>query len=234
MKKVNEYWNQLPKCRKILFTILLVLLIGIFTYFALGSPPLTPMLGFRRAEKANMVGPSEILDELTVEQYYPLVYNQPRRNKDQAIIAQSHNCDILYIFPKDLFYAYPKTQSASLYCLNASTPKLSNTWGDTTVPLHLILFDRNTQAFRADIEFRVNMHDGSNVLFQERATRQFNGFFYFPVTPEDYDDVTALTALQIFCFDYRTQGKPSISVKLYDENGQLLSSETILPGPSQT
>jgi len=232
MKKLKNYWDQLSRPVKILCTILLVICFGLLTYLALGAPPLTPMMGFRRAERANMVGPSQILDELTVKKYIYFVNRQPNRTKFPVVIAESQDCDIVYNFRSDTFSAYPKTQAPALYCVNIGSPEIDQTRTGTTVPLPLILFDRNEQAVRAEIEFRLLIDGILNKRFRQSALRQYNGFFYFEIIPESYNEAQSLASLQKLCFDYDDAGKPSITVRLYDKNGQLLSTETILPGPT--
>ena len=232
MEKIRTYWNSLTRPVKILYAILLVLLAGFLTYLALGAPPLTPMMGFRRAERANMVGPSQILDELTVKEYIYFVNRQPNRTKHPVIIAESQDCDIVYNFRSDTFSVYPKTQAPALYCVNIGSPKVEQTRIGNTVPLPLILFDRNEQAVRADIEFRIKIDDVWNNLFRKSALRQYNGFFYFEIIPENDEEAQSLSTFQRLFFDYDSADKPSITVMLYDKNGQLLSTETILPGPN--
>lgn len=235
MKKMKARWNQLSRPIKILLLLFVLLLTAAVSYIALDCPALTPMMGFRRSEKANMVGPSEILAEIDTYPEAVFSLRKMKRYEEKLIIAQSNDFDVLYNHNHHTFYAYPKSEQPALYCASSTTPQLSRYRHEVTQPLHLILFDRNEQAFLAIIKIKVNIaEDGAKpyyVTFRENVRREYNGFFYVPIVPEDISDVSALKVLQNSCVSNRSDGKTTIIVELYGANG-LISTETILPGPS--
>ena len=234
MKKLKTYWKQASRPTKIFLTVLLLLIAGMGTYIALGSPPLTPRMGFHQGEKANMIGPSQILGEFTLNPPQRLAIAQPHPYKEKVIIAQTDSFDILYNYHHNTFYSYPRSDEPGLYSVSASIPEYEAARGEITVPLQLILFDRNEQAARAEIEFRVTESRTeafiNGTIFKVSAQRQYDGFFYFSIIPTSYYQQKDLQAFHTFCTSYAAEGKPEITLRLYDENDNLLSTEIILPG----
>ena len=235
MKKIKARWNQLSRPIKILLLLFVLLLTAAVSYIALDCPALTPMMGFRRGEKANMVGPSEILAEIDTHPEDVFALRKLKRYDEKIIIAQSNDFDILYNHKYRTFYTYPKSEKPALYCASSTAPQLSRYRHEVTHPLQLILFDHNEQATRAVIKIKVNIaEDGAKpcyVSFRENVRREYDGFFYIPIVPKDISDVSALKALQNACMSNSSDGKITITVELYGANG-LISTETTLPGPS--
>lgn len=74
MKKLKNRKSRIPrKIKVILYALGLVLLVPL-AYLALGCPALTPEMAFRRAERANLLGPSTILG---IENDPGLFYGKP-------------------------------------------------------------------------------------------------------------------------------------------------------------
>jgi len=236
MKKLKTYWKQASRPTKIFLTLLLLAAVGMGTYIALGSPPLTPRMGFHQGEKANMIGPSQILGEFTLKPPQRLAITQPHPYKEKVIIAQTDYFDILYNYHHNTFYSYPRSDEPRLYSVSVSIPDYESSRGESTVPLQLILFDRNDRAVRAEIEFRVNESENEafvyGTIFAASARRQYDGFFYFSIIPTSYYQEIDLQAFHAVCASYTSENKPEVTLRLYDENDNLLSTEIILPGPS--
>lgn len=69
MRKLKNFWQTIPRQLRAAGNSLLVLLLAVTFYVCIGSPTLTERQAFRRAEKANQVGPSIILLDADTENY---------------------------------------------------------------------------------------------------------------------------------------------------------------------
>lgn len=67
MKKVLRLLHRIPKPLRILFDLLLAAALFFIYYEARGGPRVGEETRFRRAEKANLVGPSVLLDKMYVQ-----------------------------------------------------------------------------------------------------------------------------------------------------------------------
>jgi len=232
MRKLKAYWASLSRAVRILLMLLLLGFIGLCTYITFGSPPLTPEIGFRRAEKAHMIGPSQILETFTLTPPKKSSLLGTPQYDETVFVAQTQDLDILYNYTLDTFHAYPRSQYPAIYTLS-ETPTDT---GPGITPLHLILFDRNSLADRADIEFKVivprNTTYNDEYLILESAFREHDGFFYFPIFPTKVGQDDAFRKLQKSCIYGKAGDVTEITVTLYDKDGQPLSRQTILPGPS--
>lgn len=172
-------------------------------------------------EKSNMIGPSQILAEFALDGEY--------KKTENIIIAQSSDLDILYNHRQHTLHAYPKTELPALYSASVRSPFPMRV-NLTEFPLQLILFDRNTKAESAEISFCFDINP--YFMFKATAIREHDGFFYFTIMRNNGRDSTWLRTMHQLCYNYGSEGKVEVNVKLYDKNGQLLSDDTILPGPS--
>ena len=66
MKKLKLFLNRIPRPARVLLDLILTALLLFFCYLAAGAPPLSEESAFRRAEKANLVGPASVLDIVTL------------------------------------------------------------------------------------------------------------------------------------------------------------------------
>ena len=239
MRRLKNRWNSLSRPVKVLLMLLLLFFAALITYLFIDSPPLSPRMNFRRIEKASLLGPSEILGELTLQDPY---YDR----EDTYIIAQTQNTDILYshsrysmydpgsyIYDSGIFQTYAKTELPALYVIRASS--YYRYIPERTRPMSLILFDRNPQAVRGEIEFSVTEYeDGQPYTFRfsESALREYDQFFHFTITPEETLEEMALLSFAQDCREYDPDHKPTVTVRLYGQDGVLITETEILPGPS--
>lgn len=226
MKKLKAYWAGLSYPVRTLLLLFMLLISVFLTYLVIGLPPLTAKMGLRIAERDNKIGPSQILAEFYLEEWY-------QKKTEKVIIAQTDYCDILYNHRNHAFQAYPRTNYPVLYSASTRTSSCSNVNG---FPLQLILFDRNPQAETAEIEFKVIVpyNETYNVeyLVLESAYREHDGFFYFPLMRSYANGELWLKKMHKFCYSYDQAAKIDVRVKLYDKDGHLLLDGKILPGPT--
>ena len=67
--KIVRFFQGIPRPVKACFFAVFVGLVAIVYYIAIGCPTLSFRQEFRRAEKANLVGPSKIVDQLDNHDY---------------------------------------------------------------------------------------------------------------------------------------------------------------------
>lgn len=69
MRKLKNIWLHIPRPARVLINILAIVVVASAFYVSIGAPALTKEQAFRRAERANLVGPSTILFNEKVENY---------------------------------------------------------------------------------------------------------------------------------------------------------------------
>lgn len=224
MNRLKTHWAALSRSVRILLLLLVQITAGFVAYIALGSPPLTVEMGYRRAEKAHMIGPMQTLTEVQLE--------RENSTTSQVIVAQSNEYEILYFHSDQGLYVYPKSEQPSLYCLSYWLPHAGVNGIQKATPLHLILFDRNPEAKSATIHLTPS-HD-RDVSIQGISVREYDDFFCFSIIPQDSKHASILQRIQIFSMFYSEPDRKyyPLTVSLYDKDGKLLSNQTILPGPS--
>lgn len=237
MKRVRK--SSLPRPVKALLFLLAALSLVLVIYILLGAAPMSLEAAFRRAERGHLIGPSRILGS----------FSQAGTGEDNVIIAETDNLYILYYDhspsmdyrrffpytkPGEIYYdnlvCYEKSESMALYHVPCNSR-----------PLNLVLFDQEPRAVRAIIELELSYsYSDTNYTMPIRweATREHEGFFLFSFSiPDDapHHWNSAESQLQIYCSQYHQYGmdKPQVTIHLYDPNGDLISTQTILPGPMQ-
>ena len=66
MKQLKRFWLNIPRKMRV-FANLLAILLGVFIlYILMECPAFTPEQNFRRMEKAELVGPAQILHIMDV------------------------------------------------------------------------------------------------------------------------------------------------------------------------
>lgn len=223
----------LPRSVRAVVFLLLALLLALTVYVGLGSPPLNAEMTFRRAERAHMVGPSKILAEFSNGQQFP------RR----VIIAETESSHILYTVQQQeygyrRFYTnpkegqidnytlrvYPKTEPVALY-----TVSMTN-----TSPVQLALFDRHSDAVRAEMETTVTFlyrEELCTMDIRADSDREYDRFFLFSISKPQgsseqwYNAMSQLTSRSTETGEEKTV----VTIRLYDANGILIGTESFTP-----
>lgn len=199
---------------------LVLLLCFAVHYIVSGCPPITLEQQFRREEKAQWVGPAQILGttELKNARFY-----------DSVLLADDAYGVTMYLFRDDL-------DSGKLHYRNKT--------GDVTVlavqsfelfpdsreqiELPIIVFNRDSWAVRAELELVVD--DGSLVqTYYAEAERENEGYFCFVVSQDgSTSQGSALRRVsEVSSSDSEDlYSRYPVTVRLYDQNGQLLREES--------
>ena len=222
MKRISS-----KKLRILRNLLILTLLIG-FLDFLNADFFLIPEHQFRREERGNLVGPSEILGKETID-LGPF---------QGMIVAETEKIVILWLYGEDI----GRTQ---FICRNRYDENMliapPGTGGFSLVTdeihLPLVLFDNTPRAVRAEIAFTLReMWDGEDFEknYQLEATRDQYGYFLFTLEAEGQwpglgAEGAALNTLTNISANQDTYISRSIPVEIryYDINGALIETDTI-------
>ena len=246
MKQLIHLWQRIPRpCRAILnLTFSLILVVILYVMF--GSPAFSRKHEFRRAERANFVGPSTILFSGKVSNY----------DHDHLIIGETDEGVLSYI-PNNSIYPtvnyFPKTGGITIVSAPKQLPGFD--WGmhNLAVSLPVFLIDDHPEAVRAELEIHVegvveytlNGNEISITLdqhFSAESFREGEGYFRFtfdrPFNEDLADDIFssrthihhdadgyALESLAQAFTEHGTHAKGTISsavVRLYAADGTLI------------
>lgn len=225
MKKLKNLWLRIPRKKRIAINFLVILILAFSVYVFCGCPAFTARQKFRRAEKANLVGPGEILGVYELENF-GAAYLVVADNGDTVSFYTSSNIP----YAAENFVYRKKTGALTVL---ATPDYLTHTFLQGEVEIPVFLFDGYPEAARAELEFTLST-TLNDVYFEKdyllESAREEDGFFHFtlPVTTREAESyaVQAFTAL---C-GYRTTGYYSsqpITVRLYDENGDLILEKEV-------
>ena len=251
MKKLIKRWQNIPRPYKVVLDLAMTVILAAAFYVSIGSPALSQMHAFRRAERANFVGRSTILFRGKVE----------NSEATRLILGETDNGVAIYgsreKYPSRFDY-FEKTGNITV----VSAPKFSLWyWGLEyfAVSLPVFVVDEYPEAVRAELEVHVEglveyTYNGELLSipldqhFSDEATREGNGYFLFTfdlpfIEPLDQygnwkpnanhgADGYALDALANAFRDHGTFANGTTSsaiIRLYDANGTLIAeTEQIL------
>ena len=189
MKKLKNFWLNIPRPYRAALNLLAILLILSLFYVSIGAPVPHPNLAFRRAERANLVGPSTILFSDSVENYY----------YDHLIMAETELGVITWVNDDQWGFNYlEKTGDITVF----SAPKEPFDWGYShwATELPVFLVDDYPEAVRAELELDIQgyyahnlngelLHEPLDHHFFLSSDREDDGFFYFSLTLDYLDPV---------------------------------------------
>lgn len=144
MKKLQQRWLELPRKIRVFANILAILLVVFILYVLMECPPFTGEQKFRRMEKAELVGPSQILHTMDLEGlgYQHLV----AADDGEGVILFGYRND--HWDPGDLFYREKKGPITVLAAPNYDRPLH---YADV-INLPVFVFHDYTNAVRAELE----------------------------------------------------------------------------------
>lgn len=172
MKKIRLFLRNLPRKAKIALNLLFSLLLLIWIYLLLGSPA-TPEMLYRRAERANLIGPGTIL----------ALPEPPGCVYEQIVLAETSGGAIVFSWDRDnqqqsqLVYR-EKSQGIAVLSLNEKAYA-----GVPPQPLPIFVFDSYEDAARAELILSVQgSQTDSGIL---HAQRENGGYFQFTLPLQD-------------------------------------------------
>lgn len=245
MKKLKRLWLGIPRPVRAGLNLLIILLLAVAFYVSIGAPTLTKVQAFRRAERANLVGPSDILLETELEHYF----------YSYLVLAETDEGVITYVsdnvWGPDINY-HEKTGDITL----VTAPKNPFDYGSLNwqVSFPVFVVDDYPQAVRAEVDLDIvgtynhnlngeNLQEPLNHHYTLTSQREQDGFFRFSIelpfleSSDGYGNDTGTThgadgyaldlLARLFTNRYTTI-KPTSSasvtatVRLYDETDQLI------------
>ena len=225
MKGIRRLIDRVPRPLRFAADAFLVLALLLAWYVSAGCPSLGGKTAeFRRAEKAGMAGPSEILGRVGVYANWPSV------GYERLIIGDDGDAILFYTYGTERYsasrgtlYRREKTEGLLLTTLPAAAPRLPKI-EHPAVPL--FLFADDPAALRAEVDLLLPSGK-TETLSAARgglsgSGRAGAGFFLFefPVTAANRDTAESL----MYCFSAAADlgdVHPAV-IRLYDGEGKLL------------
>jgi hypothetical protein len=183
MKAIRRFWINIPRQVRICVNILIILYLLLTFYVSVGSPVFTLEQRFRRAEKAHLVGPGEIVDQTQWGLYSQFT---------DMLVAETEHGVMFYGYwdqhypleDYEVFSCREKTGKLTFL----APPSLGFSWAfdsfDRTVPLYL--FDDYPEAVRAEASVHAKgthqVNDTKSpfdMRFEVSADRFSDGVFRF-------------------------------------------------------
>lgn len=251
MKKLKQRWLELPRKIRVFANILAILLAVFVLYVLMDCPAFTREQKFRRMEKAELVGPSEILHVMDVE---GLGYDHLLAADDgDGVILYSHSD-----YPWDAGLLFYREKTGPVTVLAAPNTGIMLHYVDV-IDLPVFVFHDYTSAVRAelDLEFgegveyaQVNWQQEDTAIsttyektWHLESEENHNGVFVFNIHAEPdgtlkgqygmeiwYPLASEGYAMEIFSdmtdnpHSYCTYYIPA-TVRLYDWNDKLIAEE---------
>lgn len=233
---------------------LLVIVLAILYYIALGCPTLTLRQEFRRAEKVHLVGPSKIVDQVNGEQYSEfekmlvgetehgiIFFGRFGASQSGSKHSGTRNYEFTYIEKTGdvTFAASPKSFPFTIYNL----PVYVFTEHKDAARATVSILATGSRSYKKD---GVKVDDPFEITFEAEADRDKDGFFRFFLTAQnsqdhdpfgdENDSAYALTCISNICSDdfyYDDQATMviPITVTLYDADGNEIVTRELQLGP---
>ncbi len=226
MKGIRRLIDRVPRPLRFAADAFLVLALLLAWYVSAGCPSLGGKTAeFRRAEKAGMAGPSEILGRVGVYANWPSV------GYERLIIGDDGDAILFYTYGTERYsasrgtlYRREKTEGLLLTTLPAAAPRLPKI-EHPAVPL--FLFADDPAALRAEVDLllpsgKTETLTAARVIQGEGDRNAEARFFLFelPVTAANRDTAESL----MYCFSAAADlgGRHPAVIRLYDGEGKLL------------
>ena len=248
MRKVLRLLHRIPKPLRIFLDLLLAALLFFAWFVARGGPHYGEEERFRRAEKANLVGPSEILDKLYVQgDWIPTGYTR--------LLIGDAGDEVLFFATNDgrasrygVLTRREKTEGILLttlpqmYTILSTLSSLPSSWYGEDVPVWVIplfLFVDDPAAVRAEVslqltedrEVTLSQYRGAGAPEEEQGWSVREKYFLLslPIPPEIWDSPDAPDAYNALLWTndpmLTAVGRefPAV-IRLYDAEGRLLET----------
>lgn len=240
---MRKLFRSIPRPVKTLFYMIGISLATFLLYIFIGAPPLSEEHAYRRAERANLVGPAKILDIIDLA---PVVDEHYSR----MIIANDGDAVILYMWDAqhNLSEKLVYRQKQGAVTVFAAPYELFLYSTDHEFKIPIILFDDFPQAVRAEMEFTLWTIQDSEAIPQVclpkdyfgEAYRKNDGYFCFYIYSPDFSWIqwtndSEEPTLSTFC---KLTGKTfsrmdtdttlPVTVRLFDADNQLMHEETVI------
>lgn len=245
MKAIKRFWTNIPRQARTGINILIILYLLLTLYVSIGSPVFTLEQRFRRAEKAHLVGPGEIVDQTQWG-----IYSQ----FTDMLVAETEHGVMFYgywdqDYPLDDYEVFSYREKTGKLTFLAP-PSLGFSWAfddfERTVPLYL--FDDYPEAVRAEASVHAKgIHQVNDtktpfdMRFEVSADRFADGVFRFLLELESGQPLKLAAAQMLTQISTTAESWPysstvafhrephaDITIRLYDEHDDLILEEEIV------
>lgn len=247
MKSIKRIWLNIPRKIRAFLNILVILFLILTFYICIGSPVFTLEQGFRRQERAHLVGPGEIVDHLDWSSYPEF---------DDILVAETnHGVSFYAVYESDeLFEQYTyeifsyREKAGALTVLAPPSMWMNWNWNDWDMDLPIYLFDEYPDAVKAQMNLHVvgryqvdnDNYDICDVDFSVSSDRFDEGIFRFLLEVPSWNN-EALAAAQLITEisttseswppansrGYHKEPYADITLWLYNEAGELIVEEEL-------
>ena len=196
MKTIKRLWLNIPRKIRIGINILMILLLVFAAYILLDCPAFTPVQQFRRLEKANLVGPAEIIetiDPLNGEYDHVIVADD-----GDAVILYSYR-DFEYRWAWDGFFYREKSDGITVF---PAPTHMYFASGKYAVDVPVLLFHDYPDACRAELELTFDERLGIIETEEERDGERIRTYFEKSYLLEAHRDIEGY-----FRFNLHTQSE---------------------------
>lgn len=230
MVKFRQWWQALTRKKKIGFLLLGICVSLLFLYLYCGYPPFTKEQQFRRAEKADLIGPSAILGTEEVQ----------LTNSVQTVIVAEDDTSVTLFGCGDAGHLLHRRKTGGLTIV--VWPNQPDLMPSEPFEMPVFLYDDFPEARRAELEFTLTWDESFMRDYFVEAQREKSGYFRFDVycagTEITYDasgasmddkEVSLLSSLAI-ASDYNegsSRAQFPITVRLYNNRDELITEQTI-------
>lgn len=236
MTQIKQYWQHIPRSKKTLLCLAGIFLSLIALYFILEAPSLSRTMQFRRAEKANLVGPCRILgtEEIRCFRYDDTTYIE------ELIVARDDFGVALYPCRGTVSWhtnsmIYRECGNEPMLLAYHTDTRIWTEWHRIELPL--ILFDSTPNAVQAEITLHLSS-DGFQKTYTLTSQRQQQGYFRFtlPFTHTDRTDNEARALKDLVRISDPAEWASSClsvpyQLRLYDASGDLLLQQELVMEP---
>ncbi len=244
MKAIKRFWTNIPRQVRVCFNILIILLLLLIFYVSIGSPVFTLEQRFRRAEKAHLVGPGEIVDQTQWGLYSQFT---------DMLVAETEYGVMFYgywdqKYPLENYEVFSYREKTGKLTFLAP-PSLGFSWAfdsfERTVPLYL--FDDYPQAVRAEASVHAKgtyqVNDSKtpfDIRFEVSANRFSDGVFRFLLELEGGQPLKLAAAQMLTKISttaeswhytntsgFHKEPHANITIRLYDRHDNLILEEDL-------
>ena len=245
MKAIKRFWTNIPRQVRTGFNILIILYLLLTLYVSIGSPVFTLEQRFRRAEKAHLVGPGEIVDQTQWGLYSQFT---------DMLVAETEHGVMFYGYwdqdsPLDDYEVFSYREKTGKLTFLAP-PSLGFSWAfdrfDRTVPIYL--FDDYPEAVRAEASVHVKGTHQVNdtktpfdMRFAVSADRFSEGVFRFLLELESGQPLKLAAAQMLTGISttmeswpyantiaFQREPRADVTIRLYDADDNLIVEEELV------
>lgn len=246
MKAIRRFWTNIPRQVRTGFNILIILYLLLTFYVSIGSPVFTLEQRFRRAEKAHLVGPGEIVDQTQWGLYSQFT---------DMLVAETEHGVMFYgywdqDYPLDDYEVFSYREKTGKLTFLAP-PSLGFSWAfdrfDRTVPLYL--FDDYPEAVRAEASVHAkgtcqvdnDTYDQFDMRFAVSADRFADGVFRFLLELKGGDPLKLAAAQMLTEISttmeswpyantvaFQREPRADVTIRLYDADDNLIVEEKLV------